>query len=64
MFPRASVKHVLGQIRQPSGGTGQGRGAMRSAVVISPGSVVIASAGRLRHVVGPCVWVFAVSVSR
>ena len=29
---------------------------MRSAVVISSGSVVIVPTGRLRHVVGPCVW--------
>ena len=28
MFPRASVKHVLGQIRQASGGTRQDRGAV------------------------------------
>jgi hypothetical protein len=39
------------------------RGAVWSAVVISSGSVVVASAARLRHVVGPCVWVLAVSVS-
>jgi hypothetical protein len=31
MFPRASVKHVLGQIRQASGGTRQaGSGAVQA----------------------------------
>jgi hypothetical protein len=44
MFPRASVKHVLGQIRQGSGGTSQARGVSRRAVVISARSVVTAAA--------------------